>query len=100
MTVSKGLTDPDPLILAGVQRFARAGFLDGAILAVDGVTYVVSPAYRRLVLAGRNPTEEPGFVVAWMSGDPRAIEAWIESEAALLLEDQRASTGYAIDPAR
>ncbi len=77
------------LILKSVQRLASAGFLDGATVFVDDDLFEVAPEYKQLVLAGRNPTTEAAFVDAWMTGDPRRVTTWIETEAANLAQKRR-----------
>ncbi len=76
---------PSPLP-ASLERLHAAGIV--ASVEYDAATgegaVRFTPAYHALLLAGRLPFVEPGFLEAWQAGDPRVVRAWVEREAALL----------------
>jgi hypothetical protein len=75
--------------LESLERLIAAGIL-GAYTYDPGQQegYVrFSRPFHRLLMAGRMPDREPGFWVAWLSGDPLVVRAWIEREAAALGPD-------------
>ncbi len=48
-----------------------------------------TPAALKLLQAGRDPFTEPGFLVAWASGDAAAVRAWVRAAAeAISLQEQ------------
>ncbi len=76
----------DTMVQASMERLADAGVIATVVhdAATGGGILNFTPAYHRLLMAGRNPTSEQGFRDAWLTGDPRKVRAWIESEAASL----------------
>jgi hypothetical protein len=90
------MTNNPPLgpeqLLGSMARLRRAGIIELVIhddRTGEG-TFRWTSSYLKLLLAGREGFSEPGFVVAWATGDPLAVRTWIEQEAALL-PDQPAS---------
>jgi hypothetical protein len=52
---------------------------------------VFTPAYHALLLAGRLPFLEEGFLEAWQTGDPRVVRTWVEREASRVISGQPAA---------
>lgn len=79
-----GFTQAD--FLASVSRLRAAGLIERIDHDSSTGRGVVSftPACIRLMQAGRNPFEEEGFILAWLTGEPAAVRWWVESEAAAL----------------
>lgn len=76
-----GYTEND--FLASAARLQAAGMIER--IDHDRATgqgeVSFTPACLRLMQAGRNPFEEQGFLVAWLTGDPARVRAWLEAEA-------------------
>ena len=72
--------------LASAERLRAAGVIESIVhdSATGNGVVTFTPACHELMLAGRQIFEEPGFLRAWMSGDPTLIRSWVESEAACL----------------
>jgi len=83
--------------LASIARLQAAGLIESVVHdAATGEGRVsFTPDYLRLVKAGRVPSAEPGFVATWLTGDPLAVRAWVEREAALLAEGSEGTDGFA-----
>jgi hypothetical protein len=95
MTTRRTPAPNDTLILGSMERLAAAGILDTAIhdQATGEGVLSFAPAYHQLLMAGRNPMDEPGFRDAWLTGDPMAVRRWIEREAACLPDPAQGKTG-------
>jgi hypothetical protein len=76
-------------LLDSFERLIAAGILaDYRHNSRTGVGRLsFSPAWHRLLMAGRQPDHEPGFQRAWATGDPLAVRRWIAREAAALGAD-------------
>lgn len=72
--------------LASAERLRAAGLIESIEHESETGTGVITftEASHELMLAGRQVFDEPGFLMAWMSGDPALVRMWIESEAAAL----------------
>jgi hypothetical protein len=68
--------------LAVLGLFREVGILDAVEVdpALGAVRIQLSAPYRRLIEAGRQPEQEPGFDAAWKEGPP-AVRAWLAAEA-------------------
>ena len=88
--------------LASIARLQAAGLIESVVHdAVTGEGRVsFTRGYLRLLQAGRVPSAEPGFVAAWLTGDPLAVRAWVERESALLAEGSEGADGPAAEDAR
>lgn len=88
--------------LASIARLRAAGLIESVVHdAATGEGRVsFTPGYLRLLQAGRVPSAEPGFVAAWLTGDPLAVRAWVEREAALLGDGSEGADGLAADARR
>ena len=79
-----GFTEND--FLASAARLQAAGMIER--IDHDPTTgrgeVSFTPACLRLMQAGRNPFEEEGFILAWLTGEPAAVRKWLESEASAL----------------
>lgn len=76
-----GVTEDD--FLASVTRLQAAGLI-GQIIhdrRTGNGEFSFTPAMFKLLQAGREPFSEPGFVAAWLTGDPAAVRAWVEAAA-------------------
>jgi hypothetical protein len=73
-------------LLASLSRLQRAGIIDQVIHddRTAAGTFSWTPSYLKLLMAERQVFSEPGLLAAWATGDPLAVRAWIEREAALL----------------
>jgi hypothetical protein len=77
--------------LASAERLRAAGLIetiDHDPATGTGVVTFTEDGHQ-LMLAGRNVYDEPGFLRAWMTGDPDQVRQWVESEAALLRGETR-----------
>lgn len=72
--------------LGSIARLQQAGIIE--TISHDERTGQGSlswtPAYLKLLHAGRHVFDEPQFQAVWATGDPLAVRAWIEREAARL----------------
>ncbi len=69
-----------------LRRLRAAGIVAdfGAGPGLDDRWVRFTPAFHRLMRAGRHPLEEPAFLRLWRTGDPVAVRAWVDREAAAL----------------
>ena len=80
--------------LATMTRLRQAGIIDNVVHVVgtgEGV-FSWTPAYHKLLQAGREVFNEPEFQAVWAAGDPLAVRAWID-RAAAGLADESVATG-------
>ena len=79
---------------ASMARLRQAGIIDEVVQVVGTGAGVFSwtPAYNKLLQAGRQVFSEPEFQAVWATGDPLAVRAWIDREAAEL-PDEPTATG-------
>lgn len=72
----------DALSLTLIERLGRLALADIAIHEDETSEefLIFAPAYRFLLLQGRNPPAETSFRAAWSAGPP-AVSRWIEREA-------------------
>ncbi len=77
-----------------MARLAAAGIIGTTVHdAATGKGWLrFSPEFLRLLLAGRDVLNEPGFKNAWRTGDPAVVRRWIAAEAALLADQADEST--------
>lgn len=70
--------------LATMARLRQAGIIDSVVHVVGTGQGVFSwtPAYHKLLQAGREVFNEPAFQAVWATGDPLVIRGWIDREAA------------------
>ena len=76
-----GMTEDD--FLASMTRLQSAGIIEQVVhdrRTAAGEISFTAPMFK-LLQAGREPFSEPGFVAAWLTGDPAAVRAWIEAAA-------------------
>jgi hypothetical protein len=75
--------------LATMARLRQAGIIDSAVHVVGAGQGVFSwtPAYHKLLRAGRDVFNEPEFQAAWAAGDPLVVRAWIDRAAAGLADE-------------
>lgn len=91
-----GLTqNEEDQIKESMARLASAGLLGPTSLdPATGVTmFSLGPDVHRLLMAGRDPTREVGFLEAFATGDPSKVREWLAAAAAHLDPKLCADTG-------
>jgi len=78
--------DFEEQFLESVERLRASGLIESIVhdFATGKGVVTFTEASHALMQAGRQVFEEPGFLRAWLTGDPAVARRWIESEAALL----------------
>ena len=78
--------------MRSMARLQSAGLLGPT--TIDPVTgkgvFSLGPDVHRLLMAGRDPSNEAGFVEAFRTGDPARVRDWLAREAARLPPDLEA----------
>lgn len=87
--------DEERQIMESMARLASAGILGPVTLDAATGKGVLSftPEVHRLLLTGRDPLREPGFIEAFLTGDALQVRAWLIAEAALLDLDPQGNKG-------
>lgn len=69
-----------------LARLIAAGLVESYMYdaATDRGVVRFTPACHRLLMAGRMPSNEPGFIRAWLTRDPAEVRAWLERAVAAL----------------
>jgi hypothetical protein len=82
--VPEGFTQED--FVASLGRLQAAGLIERVVhdMATGDGEISFTPAVLALMQSGRDLFADPGFVAAWLSGDPLAVRAWVETEAGAL----------------
>ena len=81
-----GTTEDD--FLASMTRLQAAGIVELVVhdrRTATGEISFTAPMFQ-LLQAGCEPFSEPGFVAAWLTGNPAAVRAWIEAAAKEITE--------------
>jgi hypothetical protein len=76
----------EPHFLHSVEQLRAAGVIESIEhnSATGQGVITFTPDAHDLMVTGRQIFREPGFLSAWLSGDPALVRRWLESEAALI----------------